>query len=165
MNQFSKFLIVGGIGFLINTVALFLGVRLGFFPSISGLVGAEIAIISNFILNNFFTFSDRAIVSWDAIPLKFVTFNILSFGSAIIQFLTLKIGEKIFGLVIFKKPFLDVFPYQKIPLISTLVIALLKINLLKAFSKKISLYFIFYCMGVGIGLVVNYFMYSHIIWK
>lgn len=154
MNQFSKFLVVGGIGFAINTIALFFGVRLGFLPSISGLVGAELAIISNFILNNLYTFSDRTIVSWDAIPGKFITFNILSFGSAIIQFITLRIGEKIFGLITFKKPFIEVFPIPTPP-----------IKILKNFAKKISLYFIFYCFGVGTGLIVNYFMYSRIIWR
>ncbi|MBI3559268.1 GtrA family protein [Candidatus Gottesmanbacteria bacterium] len=68
MQNFLKFLVVGTIGFIINTVVLVTGVKAGFKPSVSGPLGAEIAIISNFLLNNFWTFSDRTITSWSVLP-------------------------------------------------------------------------------------------------
>ena len=161
MEHFLKFLVVGTLGFLINTVVLIIGVRLGMKPSLSGPMGAELAIFSNFILNNFWTFSDKKLAIND-IPVKFITFNILSFGSVIIQFVFLKTGEKIFGLKRFKEPFLEMVPFfGKLPIIKDV----LKISFFKKLSKKFSVYLIFYVMGVGVGLVVNFIIYSQIIWK
>jgi dolichol-phosphate mannosyltransferase len=76
-----KFGVVGGIGFLINTIGLFVFSRLSVlqvfaqflqqstgasFINISGLasaLGAECAIVSNFTLNNLWTFKDRKMTS------------------------------------------------------------------------------------------------------
>lgn len=146
MPSFLKFLIVGTIGFIINTTGLVVGVRFGLKPSIAGPAGAELAIISNFILNNFFTFSDRSL-SITAVPAKFIQFNVLSFGSVIIQFLFLKTGEAIFGMKRFKEPVFKNF------------------SIFPKLANKFSLYLVFYCSGVGVGLIVNYFIYSQIIWK
>lgn len=161
MEHFLKFLVVGTLGFIINTVVLIFGVRIGMTPSLSGPLGAELAILSNFILNNFWTFSDKRL-SMSDVPVKFITFNVLSFGSVIIQFIFLKTGEKIFGLKRFKEPFLEMVPFfGKFPLIKDI----LKISFVKNLSKKFSVYLIFYVMGVGVGLVVNFIIYSQIIWK
>ncbi len=140
--SFFKFLVVGGLGFVINTAVLVIGVNLGMVPANAGALGAEFAIISNFFWNNLWTFSDRKLTLWGEIPKKFLTFNILSFGSAVIQFISLKIGELIFGLARYKGPIID------IPLI-----------------KFISLYMIFYITGVTLGLIWNYFIYSRVIWQ
>ncbi|MEK7127315.1 MAG: glycosyltransferase [Patescibacteria group bacterium] len=99
---FFKFLVVGGFGFFINTAVLIIGVNLGMVPANSGMLGAEFAIISNFILNNLWTFSDRKVTTPVEIIKKFIPFNVLSFGSAVIQFIFLKIGELIFGLEHYK---------------------------------------------------------------
>lgn len=154
MEHFLKFLVVGSIGFIINTTVLIFGVRSGFRPSIAGPLGAEIAIISNFLLNNFWTFSDKTITSWDVLPSKFLTFNILSLSSVIIQFIFLKTGEKIFGLSEFKKPLSEVIHLQKL-----VPGVLVKLN------KKLTTYMVFYMAGVGVGLIVNFIIYSQIIWK
>ncbi|MCL4390468.1 MAG: GtrA family protein [Patescibacteria group bacterium] len=138
--RFLKFAVVGTIGFIVNTTGLLVGVRIGIRPSLAGPAGAEFAIISNFILNNIWTFSDRSLALSD-IPGKFAAFNVLSLGSVVIQFLFLRIGEMIFGLEEFKKPFPNL-PFQ-----------------------KISPYMFFYVAGVGVGLIVNYVIYSQIIWK
>jgi MoaA/NifB/PqqE/SkfB family radical SAM enzyme len=50
-----KFCIVGTVGFFINALGLELFYRLGFRPGPAAALGTEIAIISNFILNNFTT--------------------------------------------------------------------------------------------------------------
>ena len=155
MEHFLKFLAVGGFGFVINTTVLILGVRSGLKPSLAGPLGAELAIISNFTLNNLWTFSDKAITSWTFLPEKFLQFSLLSFGSVIIQFLFLKIGERIFSIETFKQPLIkaiklfDAFPLvEKIP-----------------FINKFSLYLIFYIAGVGVGLIWNFAVYTLIIWK
>jgi dolichol-phosphate mannosyltransferase len=95
--RFLKFLVVGTIGFIINTVTLELLVRTGVRPSIAGGTGAELAIISNFTLNNLWTFKEKKITSVKQIPVKFLIFNAASFGSVIIQATTIEIGTSIFG--------------------------------------------------------------------
>lgn len=159
--HFLKFLVVGTIGFIINTVVLVVGVRFGLNPSMSGPLGGELAIISNFLLNNFWAFSDRRITDLGQYPVKFIEFNILSMGSLLIQFVFLKAGEKIFGLKKFKEPFVDMPWILKLPLVKDL----LKISIINTLARKFSAYFIFYMAGVGTGLIVNYFVYSKIIWK
>ena len=161
MAHFLKFLVVGTLGFIINTVVLIFGVRIGFNPSVSGPAGAELAIISNFLFNNFWTFSDKSITSLNTGISKFVQFNILSFGSVLIQFTFLKIGEKIFGLATFKEPLVSY------PFIANLGLTkwLLTLPLIPKLTPKLSFYMIFYMTGVGVGIIVNYFIYSNIIWK
>lgn len=151
MPSFLKFLVVGTIGFIINTIGLVFGVRVGLKPSIAGPLGAEVAIISNFALNNLWTFSNKSITSWDVLPMKFIQFNILSLGSVFIQFVFLKVGEAIFGLEKFKKPVLSLFFHKTLPF--------------KMLTDKITAYFVFYVAGVGVGLIANYAVYSLIIWK
>lgn len=87
-----KFLIVGGTGFVIQTVIFTaLWKSFGLAPSTATIVGAEFAIISNFILNNFWTFSDRKLdVSPEVLIPKFLSFNVLSFGSPLIQWATVE---------------------------------------------------------------------------
>lgn len=157
IGRILKFAVVGTIGFVINTAGLILGVRIGIRPSIAGPLGAEAAIVSNFILNNFWTFSDKSLTSWSVIPIKFIQFNILSLGSTIIQFVFLRVGEAIFGLSDFKKPFINYQPIRKIPMAS--LFAKLPV------VPKISLYFIVYMISVGVGMVVNYIIYSQVIWR
>lgn len=124
--RFLKFLVVGTIGFIINTVVLEVLVRLGIRPSIAGGTGGELAIISNFTLNNIWTFKEKKITSIRQIPGKFIIFNLASFGSVIIQATTIEIGTRTFGLETYR---------------------------------------IFYVLGVGIGLVWNYFMYNRVVWQ
>lgn len=161
MPSFLKFLVVGTIGFIINTIGLVLGVRVGLKPSIAGPLGAEVAIISNFALNNLWTFSNKSITSWDVLPMKFIQFNILSLGSVLIQFVSLKIGETIFGLEKFKKPVLNLLFFPKLGMVKFF----LGIPIFKTLSDKITAYFVFYVAGVGVGLIANYAVYSLIIWK
>lgn len=158
-------MVVGTIGFLINTLGLIIGVRFGLSPSISGPLGAEAAIISNFTLNNFWTFSDKTITSWSVIPGKFIQFNILSFGSVIVQYIFLKVGEKIYGLEKYKQPLINSAWFPKIPS-APFILSVIKQNpLLSKFANKISAYFLFYILGVGVGLILNYIVYSQIIWR
>lgn len=137
-----KFGVVGGLGFLINTIILVIGVNLGMRPSVAGPIGAEAAIIAGFLLNNYWTFAEDRIASWRQFVPKFVQYNVIAFGSVVIQFAFLRAGEWFFGLTRFKGPILD------LPII-----------------KFYSWYMFFYMIGVGVGMVWNYLMYRNVVWK
>lgn len=124
-GNFGKFCVVGLIGFLINTIILEIMVKLKFEPWIGSITGAEMAIISNFILNNFWTFNDRKIHQ-NSLIFKFVQFNFTSLGAILIQSGTVFAGTFLFGNIYYR---------------------------------------LFYILGVGIGLIWNYAMYSKVIWK
>lgn len=100
-SQMIKFGMVGTTGFIINTLGLEIFVKLGFHPATSGAFGAELAIISNFILNNFWTFNERKIHPKN-IPLKFIQFNTTSFGAIVIQWLSIWTGVFFFGLSFYR---------------------------------------------------------------
>lgn len=93
----GKMLVVGTIGFVINTVILELGVALGFDPTIGSAVGAETAIVSNFILNNTWTFRERKIEGKRLIG-KFLQFNLTSLGAIVIQAGTVYAGTRLTGV-------------------------------------------------------------------
>ncbi|MDO8451499.1 MAG: glycosyltransferase family 2 protein [bacterium] len=124
-GTFGKFLVVGTIGFIINTVILELSVSFGVHPAVGSVFGAELAIISNFILNNRWTFRTRPIPKGKA-GAKFFQFNASSLGALVIQGVSVWAGTRVWGL---------------------------------------GSYRVFYVLGVGIGLIWNYTMYSRVIWK
>lgn len=124
-GSFGKFLVVGTIGFIINTLVLEVMVRIGFHPVMGSGIGAEFAIISNFILNNSWTFGSQKAQGMRAVG-KFLQFNITSLGAVIIQAGTIWIGTMLFGVFLYRW---------------------------------------FYILGVGIGLIWNYTMYSKVIWR
>lgn len=135
---FFKFCVVGFIGFLINFFGLEVFVKMGLPPSTAAALGAEAAIVSNFIWNNLWTFS-HARLRLSQVPFKFFLFNLTSAGAVIIQYSVLKVGELYYGLVGFKAP--------------------VRIGLLLA------RYHLFFLIAVVIGLVWNFFFYSKVIWK
>lgn len=124
-GTFGKFLIVGSVGFIINTVLLELIVAIWKTPVLGSIIGAECAIISNFFLNNGWTFRERRIKERGILP-KLLQFNITSLGALVIQGISVFIGTGLFGLGVYR---------------------------------------LFYVLGVCIGLVWNYIMYSKVIWK
>ena len=94
IRRFLKFGIVGGTGlFLQTTIFEILGVFTKILtPSQATVLGGEVAIISNFTLNNLWTFKDYQ-VSGPKIILKFLQFNLTSLLALAIQFVILRIGE------------------------------------------------------------------------
>ncbi|OGJ22502.1 MAG: hypothetical protein A2804_03020 [Candidatus Pacebacteria bacterium RIFCSPHIGHO2_01_FULL_46_10] len=141
-----KFGMVGGLGFVINTLGLFLFSRLPVVVSlsnalyaatklsmvnVSGLaaaLGAECAIVSNFTWNNLWTFHDRKLTSvWSIVP-KFIQFNLASFGAVAIQFLVVGAGTAVTGQTTFWR-------------------------------------FFWLVVATAIGMVLNYIVYSTFIWK
>jgi dolichol-phosphate mannosyltransferase len=145
-SRFFKFAFVGGIGTLIQLTSLTVlrslipEFNLLFLTSflLSTLISIEMAIISNFILNNLWTFADRKL-NPKQIPSKFIQFNIASTGSIIIQFIVNFSGEKFIGLK----------PLFKLPIINFMIDSGL----------------IFAMTGIVIGLFWNFFAYNKFIWK
>ncbi len=124
-SSFFRFCVVGTLGFIINTIILELFVRVGAHPVLGSIIGAECAIISNFLFNNAWTFHERrvyGIKKWK----KFFQFNSTSIGAIAIQALVVGIGSYVFGVAGYR---------------------------------------FYYIIGVAIGLIWNYTMYSRVIWK
>jgi dolichol-phosphate mannosyltransferase len=109
-QKFLKFGIVGGVGFVINTV---LGrvfkialthpdSNISFINFIANALAAELSIISNFTFNNLWTFSKDKITSINVLIPKFITFNLSSFitgiliPSTVIAILTSIFGDHFF---------------------------------------------------------------------
>ncbi len=136
-SRVFKFAVVGGVGALIQLSSLQLWrlivpFQLAFFLSI------ETAIISNFILNNTWTFSDHQLALAD-FPKKFLQFNFTSGGSIIIQQLVAIFGELFVGLItLFTIPFLN-FPFDTGTLYAII--------------------------GILLGMTWNFFAYTKFIWK
>lgn len=98
-GSFGKFLVVGGIGFILNAVLLVVfkeWVHLS--ASIANLIGAAVAIFSNFNLNNVWTFKENRIHSVGIYLQKMIQFYGTSlFGVIVIQTGTIEICTRIFG--------------------------------------------------------------------
>lgn len=128
-EKFIKVCLVGGIGAVIQ-FSIFNFLRLKISPEYANAVAVEIAVISNFILNNIWTFREEKIHFSQLKKLisKFFQFNLVSLGSILIQFLVVKIGVSFFGR------------------------SFLWENILVA-------------IGILLGLIWNYTMYTRLIWK
>jgi len=95
--RFIKFATVGFIGYILNALGLEFFYRSGFTPGFAAALGAEIAIVSNFILNNFWTFEEKKITGFVKIIWKFVQFNFTSVGAILIQGLVVGLLARLFG--------------------------------------------------------------------
>ncbi len=84
-QKFIKFGIVGFIGYLVNAFGLELFARLVAKQWLVWLLGTEMAIISNFILNNLWTFNEEKFARISKFLAKFLQFNFTSGGALLIQ--------------------------------------------------------------------------------
>ncbi|RJQ36092.1 glycosyltransferase [Candidatus Microgenomates bacterium] len=98
-GSFGKFLVVGGIGFIINAVALRTLVEIGkWTPTSANLLGAALAIFSNYNFNNLWTFHERKTTGLFSYLLKLLQFYATSaFGVIFIQTGTIFIGDNFVG--------------------------------------------------------------------
>ncbi len=128
-EKFIKVCIVGFVGAAIQ-FSFFNFLRLKMNPEYANTVAVEIAIISNFIINNLWTFQKEKISLTELNKLlpKFFQFNLVSVGSIIIQFIVMKVGTGILG-------------------------------------RSVLLENVLVMIGILIGLVWNYSMYTKLIWK
>lgn len=98
-GSFGKFLVVGGIGFIINAAALRILVEIWkWAPSSANLLGAGIAIFSNYNFNNYWTFHERKVSNIFSYFLKLLQFYATSaFGVIFIQTGTIFLGDNFIG--------------------------------------------------------------------
>ncbi len=139
-----KFAVVGALGAFVQLTSLHfyrllvpvdqLGVLTKY--QIAYLFSVETAVVWNFILNNFWTFSDRRLTMLK-IPIKFAQFNAASLGSILIQFVIATAGERYIGL----------FPVIVLPFAT--------------FDTG----FFYAVIGILVGMFWNFFAYSKIIWR
>lgn len=98
-SSFIKFVIVGLIGFMIDFGISYLGIQ-KFHQSVllTTILSTETAIISNFLFNNFWSFSYKKIQGPSSnFFAGFFKFNLVSSGSIIIQSLGMQILTNVFG--------------------------------------------------------------------
>lgn len=96
-SPFPKYAITGFTGYLINAISLEIFKGIGFHSGVAGAMGAELSIVWNFILNNFWAFSKYKITDTHRIPIKFIQFNLVSFGSVLIIGGVITLGTHFFG--------------------------------------------------------------------
>lgn len=157
-SRIFKFLVVGSIGFVVNFLAFHLFNAWQLWTKLRGLVGtesvpswlglvasdqglavvlgAECAIVSNYLLNNVWTFGDRRIRGWRHLR-KFGEFNAGSVGSVVIQYLTMQTSLLLFG-----------------------VFAVLRLGSVTVLSDSLYL-----AVGVLLGMIWNFTIYSLVIWR
>jgi len=97
-KRIIKFLFVGGTGFIVQLVITYLFIFLGTTQWMATMVGAETAILSNFLLNNAWTFVDtKHVKSQGGFFNRLIKFNIASLLSIGIQTLVSYLSVKEFG--------------------------------------------------------------------
>jgi len=97
-KRFIQFLLVGGTGFILQFLTVYLMIFLGLKQFIAAMVGGEIAILWNFIANNKWTFGDtKHISAQGGFFRRLVKFNIASLASIGIQGFVVYYAVKFFG--------------------------------------------------------------------
>jgi dolichol-phosphate mannosyltransferase len=94
-HSFIKFGIVGVIGVIVNEGLLILLQSRGVYFLYAGAVAIEISILSNFVLNDLWTFRDRR--SGNA-AVRLVKFNVLMLAGLVVNLAILDVGTTYFGL-------------------------------------------------------------------
>jgi dolichol-phosphate mannosyltransferase len=84
-QRFIKFGVVGFTGFLVNYIGLEVLKRMGLSTYFATLLATELAIVSNFIFNNIWTFKDKTITSLKDLVVQFAKFNFSSLFAVIVQ--------------------------------------------------------------------------------
>jgi len=97
-QKFLKFGTVGFIGYLFNAFGLFAFAKITNIEWLIWLLATEVAIVSNFTLNNIWTFKSQKISGLSSLISKFFQFNLSSVGALVIQAVAGSIGVTVFGL-------------------------------------------------------------------
>ncbi len=94
---FLKYLIIGIIGFTLQTLLTKLLITFKVFPGIAVAVSSFFAISANFIGNNLWTFSHNKISGASKLLKKFTHFIATSIGAVVIQFIVVSVGVYFWG--------------------------------------------------------------------
>ena len=130
-----KFVVVGGFGAMVQLISLQL-LRASLPYQVAFFLAIELAVVSNFVWNNLWTFSDRKL-KVSQLPVKFVHFNLASAGSIIIQQILAFTGERFVGIF----------------------------DLFSIFGFMVDTGLVFAVVGIFVGMFWNFFAYSKIIWR
>ena len=95
--RFIKFGTVGFIGYLVNAFGLKFMTSINAPGLLAWSIPVELSIISNFILNNAWTFKEEKIIGVAKVVRKFLAFNGTSMGALLIQTVAGTIGDLVFG--------------------------------------------------------------------
>jgi dolichol-phosphate mannosyltransferase len=98
VKKFLKFGTVGFIGYIVNAIFLNVFSKLGWLEFFVWVASTELAIISNFTLNNIWTFKTDKIKGLSGLTKKFLQFNFTSAGALLIQSATGAAGVYFFSL-------------------------------------------------------------------
>ena len=139
-SPFIKYVIVGFIGFVIDFLFAYLFIHfLHIAKVLANTFSAEIAIIFNFLMNNFWSFKHKKIVGgMFAYLKKFIFFNVVTSGSIIIQAVGMAVSLALFGDRVYN--LLNIISIQGWIIYKVFIIAFLIIP-------------------------YSYFMYNKMIWK
>ncbi len=109
-SSFIKYVLVGGTGFLIDSALLYIGYHFAHLDiKLAKIISSEVAILSNFILNNFWAFSHKKLEhKVHNYALKFIKFNLVSVPSIIIQTIGIIALTALFGKILFYPLFYNV---------------------------------------------------------
>lgn len=98
-NRFIKFCLVGGLGTLVNTGLLWLLTeQFGFYYLLSSAFSIEAAVISNFLLNDRFTFADLRRESPSPFWVRMLKYNLVSLSGLVINMAVLWLLTSAAGL-------------------------------------------------------------------
>ncbi len=119
VSRFIKFAIVGGTGVIVNEGIYWLLTRVaglvGSLDLLAVLIAIEVSIITNFLLNNYFTFADRRPRTPGAFASHLIRFDLVSLIGAGIQLGVFFIFTRYLGF----KP-----PYDTVALLIAIIIAM-----------------------------------------
>lgn len=87
-SSFIRFVITGGIGFIVDfSIAAFLIEHFGVFTPTANAISAAVAVTSNFIINNYWSFGHKKITGGiKVMTKKYLQFVIVAVGSVFIQY-------------------------------------------------------------------------------
>lgn len=97
-KRFLQFLIVGGTGFILQFITVYVVIIFGIKQFIAAMIGGEIAILWNFFANNKWTFKDtKSIQQQGNVWRRLIKFNFASLASIGVQGLVVYIAVKFLG--------------------------------------------------------------------
>lgn len=136
-KRFIKFLFVGGTGFIIQYAVTFFCIQWGFEQFLAAMIAGEAAILSNFTLNNMWTFGDtKHIKAQGHFFRRLIKFNTASLASIGLQGLVVFLAVKYLG----------------------------ETTTILGYTNHTALLILFPTILL-IVLPMNYFVYNRIIWK
>ncbi len=94
-HSFIKFSVVGATGVVVNEGLLIAFQSMGVYLLLAGAVAIEVSILSNFVMNDLWTFKDRRSGHF---AVRLVKFNVLMLAGLVLNLAVLDVGTAYFGI-------------------------------------------------------------------